>query len=84
MNIEEFGGVIYTDLDSLKRAKKADLITIPPYLQGGINCSNCIFFKRMHQAVGHCVKPDVNVPVTHSQCCKYWEHPGEIKSWEKK
>lgn len=84
MNIDKQGGIEYHDPEELKRAKSADLVTLPIQLQKGINCGNCKFYQKVNDHVGFCAHVKVQLPVTDSQCCSYQDTPGMIRSWEHK
>ncbi len=60
------------------RAKKAVLITLPLAIKG-TNCFNCLYLHRDgNKPLGHCVHPQVRLPVTARQCCNYWTAPSTI------
>ena len=66
--LNEQGGVKIEGQAELKRAEKADLITLPG---GG---SPEIKFSCGHSSV--------NLPVNERMCCVYWDAPGTFRPWE--
>ncbi len=70
------GGHIPATKSEMRRAKNADLITLPPRILG-TNCGNCMYVNN-----GFCEHPSVFQPVTKRQCCVYWDAKGVIRPWE--
>lgn len=89
---DEFGyGPGYKSLtpDELERAKRVDLITLPPDVTG-TNCGNCKWFdqgytrstpKQMIDA--QCEHPKIKLPVTDRMCCAEWDNDQVEREWEK-
>lgn len=84
MKNNKTGGIDYQDKESLGRAKKADLLTLPKKVDG-TNCGNCKFVKILHEEKGEgfCTHKDVRLPVTSRMCCALWNADGSSRSWEK-
>jgi hypothetical protein len=70
------GGLIPTDL---KRAQRADLITLPLDVSG-TNCGNCRFIHH-GKTQDHCAHPAVAQPVNERMCCAFWDNDGVRRSW---
>jgi hypothetical protein len=72
------GGLVPADM---KKAKHVDLITLPANVPG-TNCSNC---KHMEKDGDHgwCNHPEIEMPVNHRMCCKYWDNAGVHRPWGK-
>ncbi len=79
------GGVDYTDNASNKRAKEADLVTLPKEVEG-TNCANCRFVTVLDAkaGTGYCNHPKVKLNVTKRMCCAFWDNKDASRSWEKK
>lgn len=60
---------------NMQRAKKVDLITLPPKISG-TNCGNCKFIKD-----GFCTNKEVQMKVNSHQCCSLWDAEGAIRPW---
>lgn len=77
------GGLDPTDDASLERAKKTDLITLPPGVEG-TNCSNCMYAKprETNMAQFWCAHPKVNLPITPRMCCALWDNKEVKRPWE--
>ena len=58
------------DDGTMERAKAADLIVLPPDVQG-TNCGNCEYMDG-----GECKHPKVQQPVEPRWCCIYWDASG--------
>ncbi len=69
--LNDQGGLDQTEEDTLKRAEKADLITLP----GG----------SMTDAVNKkfCNHPKIQMYVTVRMCCAYWDKPDARRPWKK-
>ena len=68
------GGIIPETEAERKRARAADLITLPERI-AGTNCSNCRFVT----AGGWCTHKEVLQFVSKRMCCGYWDAPGSIR-----
>jgi hypothetical protein len=68
--LNEQGGLNPQSQDEMKRAQKADLITLP----GGTR--NDIISKKF------CNHPAIQMYVTIHMCCAYWDSPGVIRPWK--
>ena len=75
---DSYGGIVPTDMAA---AKKADLITLPPKVQG-TNCGNCKHYEN-HGEHGFCDHKDVQMPVNARQCCIYWDRDDIKRPWGK-
>ncbi len=62
--------------EELARAKKADLLTLPPGVEG-TNCANCKF-----QKDGFCKHKEVQQAVTPRMCCAFWDAEGCVRAWK--
>jgi hypothetical protein len=65
----------------IKRFKHVDLITLPENIEG-THCGNCSFV-RSSDDVGFCTHSEIQDWVNKRMCCKYWNHEGVRRSWEK-
>ena len=76
-------GIDYVEKEDLKRAEKADLITLPKEVKG-TNCSNCKFVQIVNAklGVGFCTNEAIQLSVTKRMCCALWDAEGVIRSWE--
>lgn len=70
------GGIVPQDM---KVAKKVDLITLPPDVEG-TNCGNCRFITKENK---FCTHPDVQQYVNERMCCAFWDHQMVERPWEK-
>lgn len=79
------GGLTYTESDEIERAKKADLLTLPPKVEG-TNCANCKFLASFDDktGIGVCGHPEVKLKVTPKMCCAFWFADGSLRQWETK
>lgn len=72
----DLGGVNDTDVDSLQRAKHADLVTLPEDVKG-TNCFNCRWISAEKKAYGTlCRHPKVKQYVNSRMCCALWMNKG--------
>jgi len=76
MRKDRFGGLLP---ENTARAKKVDLITLPPDVQG-TNCGNCLYMVMMGDH-GWCEHKDVLMHVNKRMCCKLWDNDGVERSW---
>lgn len=74
--LNDRGGYDYSG-EGLNRAREADLITLPPGIEG-TNCSagNCMYRKE-----GMCIHPKINLPVTDHMSCSWWDNTEVIREW---
>ncbi len=70
-NLHDQGGLNPRNQQEMKRAEKADLITLP----GG---SKLDVINRKY-----CNNPNIEMYVTIRMCCAYWDTPGVIRPWKK-
>lgn len=84
MSINKQKGIDYNTNTDNKKAKEADLITLPKEVKG-TNCSNCKFVKIIDEKhkIGFCEHPKVKLNVTDHMCCKFWDNKDALRSWEK-
>lgn len=72
--------------ERLARAKKVDLIRLPPQLRtgtGGTRCSNCEFVDIKRNYCDHAeVDQELKFPAVE-MCCKEWDAPGTTRYWQK-
>lgn len=73
---DHHGGILPTDM---AKAKKVDLITYPPGIEGG-NCGNCEYFV-LDGDHGWCEHKEVQMHVTKRQCCIYWDRDDIQRPW---
>ena len=73
MEKNKLGGIDPTDKHLLERAKKADLVTLPPSVKG-TNCYNCKFIDNKRKEIGFCRHPKVLLNVTERMCCALWDN----------
>jgi hypothetical protein len=66
------GGIDQSTDDTLKRAEKADLITLP-----GGSAADTTDKK-------FCNHPKIQMYVTGRMCCAYWDNPGARRPWKLK
>lgn len=74
INLEQInnqGGINPYNQAEMKRAEKADLITLP----GGSKVE--VINKKF------CNHPSMQMYVTIRMCCAYWDNPGVIRPWKK-
>jgi hypothetical protein len=69
-SLNDQGGLNPQSQDEMKRAQKADLITLP----GGTRSD--IISKKF------CNHPAIQMYVTIRMCCAYWDSPGVIRPWK--
>jgi hypothetical protein len=65
------GGINPQNQTEMKKAEKADLITLP----GGTKID--VINKKF------CHNPAIQMYVTIRMCCAYWDNPGVIRPWKK-
>lgn len=82
MKYDKNGGYIYETKEANEKSKAADLVTLPSNLQRGINCSNCIFFKKTNDVRGECEHPKVLLPVTNTMCCSFQDSKGMLRNYK--
>ena len=86
MPMNKQGGFNFARYDEIRKAKKADLLTLPLGVKG-TNCFNCKFIVNGvgedEDRVGFCSNPWVRVMVTNRMCCALWGHKKALNSWEK-
>lgn len=71
------------DAASLERAKKADLVTFAPGVQGAV-CANCEYVTAKDGG-DYCENPEVDQPLPDGrlrQCCSFWDAPGTQRQWK--
>lgn len=78
--LNEGGGLVPRDRSEEFRARKADLVTLPPQI-AGTNCGNCSFVREVSGGVGYCAHPKVRQYVTARMCCALWDAPGTIREF---
>lgn len=86
MRENQLGGVTNAEPGDMERAKKADLITLPPAIKG-TNCFNCKYISDkdgLEKGLGYCKHPKVKQYVTNRMCCALWDSSGSIRAWEHK
>lgn len=69
-------GINDIDAPAIKRAKEADLVTLPEDITG-TNCYNCKWisqYKRVNY--GMCTHPKVRQNVNKRMCCALWARDG--------
>lgn len=76
------GGVETTSVEELRRAKKADLVTLPKDVKG-TNCFNCKYIKDIKHKIGYCSHPKVAQDVSEHQCCALWDSKGIYREFGK-
>lgn len=86
-------GAFFTKGAAEKRAKKADLVVLPPDVPG-TTCGNCRFYEHNEYrhiqdrvqkvSLGWCTLLEVNQAVTDRMCCALWDSEGTERLWEKK
>jgi hypothetical protein len=74
IELDQNGGVKYTESADAERAKSSGLITLPKD-QTGSRCYNC----KYSSSVGWCKNPEVNQPINKNDCCNEWDHPGTLR-----
>ncbi len=87
LKFDKQGGVVPVDSSDMRRAKDADLVTLPRSIDG-TNCGNCSLFNWLGvlngSDVGHCDHHAVNQPVSDRQCCYFWTNSQAIRPWKRK
>ncbi len=76
------GGVVSDSIEELRRAKKADLVTLPKDVEG-TNCFNCKYIKDKKDKIGYCSHPKVAQDVSNRQCCALWDRKDLIREFGK-
>lgn len=76
------GDVKTKDVEELRRAKKADLVTLPKSVLG-TNCFNCKWIKSKRDDIGYCSQPKVAQDVSKHQCCALWDNEGVMREFGK-
>lgn len=72
----DLGGVNNSDPDAIKRAKDADLVTLPKEVKG-TNCYNCQWISSDKKPYGKmCKNPKVKQFVNERMCCALWANKG--------
>lgn len=77
-------GIPPHDREEHKKYAHADLITLPPDVEG-TNCGNCRFAQESEKVnSGHvCTHPDLtNIEINPRMCCKYWDHAAVKRTWK--
>ncbi len=64
--------------EELKRAEKADLVTLPDNVKG-TNCGNCMY---VNSDTFQCMNKDVDQKVTDRMCCALWDAVGTGRKWK--
>lgn len=72
------GGYDYTG-KALETARNADLITLPPGIEG----TNCAAGNCMYRDNGLCIHPRIKLPVTDRMSCGWWDNTEVIRPWGK-
>lgn len=72
------GGYDYTG-QAMERARHADLITLPPGIEG----TNCAAGNCMYRQNGLCVHPRIKLPVTDRMSCGWWDNTEVVRPWGK-
>ena len=84
MEINRQGGIVPASVQDAARARQTDLITLPPEIPG-THCGNCLYIKDIQRvgrlAVGFCVHPLVQQPVSDRMCCALWDAQGVIRDF---
>lgn len=84
MQINDHGGVLPQTESEAMRARNADLISLPPQVVG-TNCGNCMYVRSTTRfkgiAIGMCIHPRVNQPVSSRMCCALWDAEGVIRDF---
>lgn len=71
------GGIVPQDM---KAAKKVDLITLPPGIEG-THCLNCEYVKK-DEDLHFCDHPEIQQYVNKRNCCAYWDHHDVKRLWK--
>lgn len=71
------GGVDPREPEEMQAAQAAQLVTLPPDVEGA-KCGTCIHFRPITQEMGHgfCTNPMIKMDVTDHMHCINWSHPG--------
>lgn len=81
LEINELGGVVPESIADQVRARKSDLITLPPNIWG-TNCGNCKFVRNVGpEGFGFCSHPKVLQPVSARMCCAFWDANGVLRDF---
>ena len=73
--INKLGGIDPTESYLIKKAKEADLVTLPVSVKG-TNCYNCKYIRNVTQERGFCSHPKVQQNVNERMCCALWDAKG--------
>lgn len=73
----EHGGVDPREPEEMQAAQAANLVTLPPSIEGA-KCGTCIHFRPITEEFGHgfCTNPAIKMDVTDHMHCVNWTHPG--------
>jgi hypothetical protein len=66
--------------ENMERAKKVDLITLPPDVEG-TNCFNCKWVGHKKGDVRFCEQPQVKQLVNKRMCCAKWDRTDINRPW---
>lgn len=84
------GGLIPDSKKERKRAKKADLVSLPLNI-AGTNCSNCLYSTReipedlkdeVPAGSLYCKNDKVEQPVNERMCCYFWDNNNAIRNFK--
>lgn len=77
--LNERGGYDYSG-EELKKAEKADLVTLPENIIG-TNCANCKFWDGLEKKEGYCNHPKIKLPVNERMSCGWWDNADALRQW---
>lgn len=82
IKINYLGGLNDLTPDALRRAKKADLVTLPRSITG-TNCFNCKYLKSKRSNKGFCSNISVKQEVNERNCCALWDNGSAYRTFGK-
>lgn len=73
----DHGGVDPRAPEEMQAAQAAQLVTLPPDVEGA-KCGTCVHFRPITEEMGHgfCTNPAIKMDVTDHMHCINWSHPG--------
>jgi hypothetical protein len=73
----DHGGVDPREPEEMQAAQAAQLVTLPPDVEGA-KCGTCVHFRPITAEMGHgfCTNPMIKMDVTDHMHCINWSHPG--------
>lgn len=85
IELDKNGGLLPENSAELARAKRVDLITLPPEF-AGTSCVSCLYIRNVRKVdglkIGFCAHKAVRQPVSERQCCAVYDVKGAIRPWE--